>query len=329
MVEKSKLDLKKLFYMFPRISEKALGKPNLSGLEAEFKALARGEEEFSIKHFEILKDVNQKYWRFLYWWSIPELDDKDIDKLKKYFSFPRPDTETMVKEVCKILKNVEVCSCLLRFVDPVKYGILSPPVENLLNITGKTNPEKYLNYLEALEKLKHEYNFSRNADVDMALWTLSHILNSPELRYSDKEIQSIVDAYYAKPNLIKRIAARNALKQLLERKEEEYLNIADMFVENDHTISAFIAGREIERWLRSFCKDHRIGTKCIGKKGEPRDCTVNEMLKNLGFLLSYEREKKIRKWYRIRTDVVHDRRLVTVDEVENMVKGCLDMKTWK
>lgn len=261
MVEKSKFDLKKLFYMFPRISKKALGKPNLSGLEAEFKALARGEEEFSIKHFEILKDVNQKYWRFLYWWSIPELDDKDIDKLKKYFTFPRPDTETMVKEVCKILKNVEVCSCLLRFVDPVKYGILSPPVENLLNITGKTNSEKYLNYIEALEKLKKEYNFSRNADVDMALWTLAHILNSPELRYSDKEIQSIVDAYYAKPNLIKRIAARNALKQLLERKEEEYLNIADMFVENDHTISAFIAGREIERWLRSLCEENKIRTK--------------------------------------------------------------------
>jgi len=142
MVEKGKFDLKKLLDMFPRISEKPLGKPNLSGIEAEFKTLASGEEEFSIKHFEILKDVNHRYWRFLDWWSIPDLDEKDIDKLKTYFNFPRPDTETMVKGVCRISKNIEVCSCLLRFVDPIKYGILSPPVENLLNIIGKTNSEK-------------------------------------------------------------------------------------------------------------------------------------------------------------------------------------------
>jgi len=163
----------------------------------------------------------------------------------------------------------------------------------------------------------------------MALWTLAHILNSPELRNSDKECQSIVDAYYAKPNLIKRIAARNALKQLLEKKEEEYLNIADMFVENDHAISAFIAGREIERWLRALCKKHDIRTKRKGRKGKLRDCTVYEMLNSLEDLLSYERKARIRNCYRIRTDVVHDIRLVSIEEVEGMVKGCLEMKTWK
>jgi hypothetical protein len=326
MLEIGAFHLKQLRDMFPRISEIALGKPNLEGIEEEFRPLSRGEEEFSLKHIEILKDTEHRYWRFLDWWRMPEIKQSEIDDLKRLFRIPRPPVEEITKSLLAILKYIEITSCFLRFTDPVSYGILSPPVENLLNVRGNTPWQKYISYLEALKKLRIEYAFSRNADVDMALWTLAHILNSAELRHSDSECIDIVKAYYSKPNQIKRISAKNSLDQFLD--EKDYLNIADMFVENNHAIAAFIAGREIERMLKDLCKKNNIATKYKDSKGNLRDCGVGIMLENLRDVVSDEKRQRIKGWYGIRSDIVHDRRNVTREEVERMLTGCRELKTW-
>jgi hypothetical protein len=326
MLEIGAFKLKQLRDMFPRISEIALGKPNLEGIEEEFRPLSRGEEEFSLKHIEILKDAEHRYWRFLDWWRMPEIKQSEIDDLKRLFLIPRPPFEEMTKSLLAILKYIEITSCVLRFTDPVSYGILSPPVENLLNVRGNDDCEKYLRYLEALGKLRIEYGFTRNADVDMALWTLAHILNSAELQYSDTECKDIVKSYYGKPNLIKRISAKNSLDQFLD--EKDYLNIADMFVETDHAIAAFIVGREIERMLKHLCKKNTIATMYRDLKGNLRDCGVGRMLKDLDLsgILSNEKRRRLKSWYDIRSDIVHDRRVVTKEDVERMLAGCRDLK---
>lgn len=51
--------------MFPRIAKILYGRgPNLKGIEEEFRPLAEGNEELSLKHIEIIKDANKKYWQF-------------------------------------------------------------------------------------------------------------------------------------------------------------------------------------------------------------------------------------------------------------------------
>jgi hypothetical protein len=305
--------------LFPKISEIALGKPDLEGIEEKFRPLSRGEEEFSLKHIEILKDEGHTYWRFLDWWRIPRIEQSEVENLKEYFKLPRPATEVLAKRLFSVLKNIEIVSCVLRFTDPVSYGILSPPVENLLNARGNTPWDKYLNYLEALRKLRIEYGFSRNADVDMALWTLAHILNSAELRNADRECKEIVDEYYQKPNPIKRIAAKNSLKQFLD--ERDYMNIADMFVESDQAIAAFIAGREIERYLRNLCVRHGFSTKELCSDGFERNKRVSAMLDDLGNIVDRNDKRQIKKWYRLRSDIVHDRKHVTSKEFDDVIIG--------
>jgi len=327
MLESGALQLRQLRDLFPRISELALGKPNLEKIEEEFKPLSRGEEEFSHKHVEILKDEEHRYWSFLSWWRMPTIKQEEINNLKGLFKIPRPGVEMSARCLFTVLKNIEIVSCVLRFTDPISYGILSPPVENLLNVRGSTPWEKYINYVEALRKLRIEHGFARNADVDMALWTLAHILNSAELRNSDRECKEIVDNYYKKPNLIKRIAAKNSLEQFLD--EKDYLNIADMFVESDHAIAAFIAGREIERNLRKLCMRQGYRTKEVGPDGFERNKTVSTMLNELENTLGRDDKRQLKAWYRRRSDIVHDRKQVTVKEVEAIIVGLREFRDRK
>ena len=324
MLELGTLRLKQLLDLFPRISRLALGKPNLKEIEEEFKPLSRGEEEFSFKHLEILKDEEHKYWRFLDWWRMPTMTQSEINDLKELFRIPRPKADVIAKGLFAVLKNIEIVSCVLRFTDPASYGIFNPSVENLLNVRGSTPCEKYINYIEALRRLKIEYGFPRNADVDMALWTLAHILNSAELRNSDRECKDIVYKYYKKPNLIKRIAAKNSLEQFLN--EKDYLNIADMFVESDHAVAAFIAGREIERYLRKLCRKHGYPTKETDLYDLERNRSVSAMLEDLEHVIERDEKQQIKKWYRQRSDMVHDRKPVTIEEVNRIIVGLREFR---
>jgi hypothetical protein len=317
------LRLKQLLDMFPRISELSLGKPDMDGLEEAFRRLSRGDEQFSFKHIEILKDEEHRYWRFLDWWRMPAISPDEIDELSGLFMPPRPEPGVLTKRLFAVLKNIEIVSCVLRFTDPGSFGIISPPVENLLNVRGHTPCEKYVNYIDALRKLRIESGFARNADVDMALWTLAHILNSPRLRNSDQECWDVVDRYYKKPNPIKRIAAKNSLEQFLD--EKDYLNIADMFVENDHAIAVFIAGREIERYLKKLCKRHGYATTEI-VDGFERDRKVSAMLKDLENVIGRDDKNRVRTWYRIRGDIIHDKKFGTIEEVEHVIAGLREFR---
>ncbi len=325
MIEPGSFRLKPLRDLFPRISWHTLGSPNMAKLEEAFRPLAVGEEDFSVKHLETLKDEKHRYWNFLDWWRLPELNQSSLSNLRELLRLPRPPAIALVEGLFKELKNVEIVSCLLRFIDPVSFGILSPPVENLLNIRGNTPLEKYGNYLEALRELRDEYGFSRNCDVDMALWTLAHILNYNELRAVDPECREVADSYSSKPSLIKRIAARNSLQQFFDDKD--YLNIADMFIESDHTIAAFIGGREIERVLRKLCKKHKIKPTEICPDGIERNKRVSTMVNELHDCLRPEERHNLKQWYRKRSDLVHDRREISPDEICQFIKGLREIKT--
>ena len=324
MLEVGELQLRRLRDMFPRISELALGKPDLASLEEAFRPLSAGGEEFSVRHLELLKDKEHKYWRFLDWWRMPEISPAEIDGVKDLFNIPRPGPEVMTRRLFAVLKNIEIVSCVLRFTDPLSYGIISPPVENLLNVRGSTPWEKYVNYVDALCRLRSECGFVRNADVDMALWTLAHILNSRELRSLDPECRDVIDRYYRKPNPIKRIAGKNSLEQFLD--EKDYLNIADMFVESDYAIAAFIAGREIERYLRKLCLRHGYTTTETDDYGYEKIRKVSAMLRDLEDVIGREDKGRLRAWYRKRSEIIHDGSVGTADEVEQVIAGLREFR---
>lgn len=86
MIEIEKFHLKTALKYFPNISEVYLGKPKMKELEDIFKPLKDGEEAFSLEHLKILIDEENRYWKFLDWWKMPGIKEKELEYLKYIFN---------------------------------------------------------------------------------------------------------------------------------------------------------------------------------------------------------------------------------------------------
>ena len=84
---------------------------------------------------------------------------------------------------------------------PQEFGIVSPPVLHLLNLTPQPHHEEsYLRYVDTLHDIRRHYDvLERAADVDMALWSAAHLSLLSEYRalaaemYGDEYFQELLD----------------------------------------------------------------------------------------------------------------------------------------
>lgn len=237
----SGFDLKELLPLYDEIGRlKYGGTLNFPQLIKLMEPVRQGQEEFGLKHLEIIKgDLH-----FPAWWKMPELSPQEIASLKELFKNIQPKDTGLIQKLFDIFKNIEIMSCLLRIMCPAHYGIYSAPVENLLSIKAETPVKKYLCYLDDLSELKESYGFDTSAEVDMALWALSAILNEDWLRNNPDYHQIYLD-YLNEPNAVKRISARHALKNI-RRENVTYLDLAECFLEIDPEVAGFLAGKELE-----------------------------------------------------------------------------------
>jgi len=317
-----KFDLKQLRNHFYEIGEKICGQTlQLENLKKVFVPVRNNKEELSLKHLMAVRDD----YAFGNWWKMPEISEDDFLPLEGIFTEIRPQDEEVIGKLLNLLGNIEIVSCVLRLVDPQNYGIMSPPVENILNVKGKNSKEKYLNYLQNLEELKKEYKFVRIADVDMALWALANILNYPELRAYPK-YQKIYEDYRKRTNPIKKIMAVNSLSQIWQ--EKGYVFIAELFLGIDHEIAGIIAGREVERFVHNQCDKHGIEKE--GKTGEGgikyfSPSVLSDKLWKSRYI-RYEEHKGIKKWWALRNKLTHKFKIfITRDEVEKMIEGIINL----
>lgn len=321
MIEIEKFDLKTALRHFSDVSSLYLGKPKMEELEDIFKPIKKGEEAFSREHLKILIDKENRYWKFIDWWGIPEIKNKKIEDIKYIFEELKQKDELVIEKLFHLLKNIEMVSCILRFVDPNNYGILSLPVECLLHIKGKTPTQKYLLYLENLNELKKKYLFIRSADVDMALWTLARILNSSSLKEVPK-YEKIYKLYKNKPNAVKRIMARNALETIWE--EKSYFHISYLFLETDYVIAGLIIGRQLELFVKKLCKKNDISLWGWGRDWNEKRLSLRKLAQELSKdkHITNEERRIIGKWWDIRCDLAHEFKMKsTYDNVERMIEG--------
>jgi len=302
----------------------------LAEIENKLEPVRTGEEKFSRKHLEIIKDPEGQYWKFLTWWKIPNLDEAQYDLIGDSLAKLDPKKKTPVIRLNDVIKNIEIVSCILRFVDPFHYGILSPPVETLLGVKGDSSEQKYFNYLENLRELQREYNFTRIADVDMALWALSCILNKSELRQIPK-FKDYYELYRNSVNPIKLLMAKNSLEQIW--MEKGYLNIAELFLETDHKVAGILASRELERRVKETCKNRGIElykpTLAPRRKPEPREFMelAIELSKKIDFIKYYLDD--IRDWRHLRADLLHEiDKDVAYEDVVDMLKGVNELSVY-
>ena len=140
----------------------------LASLKGTHKALGISE----LRHL-----TSKKLWDFDKFWTIPpkRVLKKRLKGTKGLFRELPLKEELTIGVLYDIMKNIEVVSVILRFIDPTNYGIISPPVRYAIRqSSGKNYIDEYLDFLRVLRRYKEAYNFTRVADVDISLWILSY-----------------------------------------------------------------------------------------------------------------------------------------------------------
>jgi len=88
------------------------------------------------------------HWWFQKYWVFPPEHHVAPELKRRTFNFWRlPKGEVpLVAALLEVFKSVELVSIILRFVKPEHYGIISPPVERVLDVQrGSDAVETYLN----------------------------------------------------------------------------------------------------------------------------------------------------------------------------------------
>jgi len=220
-------------------------RPDYAGLERALEPVRSGERPFAFRDLETIQ--NGRYWDFRQFWRFPAESDIeqeiDLAEMARLIARLPLDETTSIGRLHAALKYIENVSVVLRFVHPAQYGILSPPVEKLLEVRrGSTEVETYLNYLRDIREIRDHHGMSRAADVDMALWVLQErVLAS----YRDHDL---LLAFRSDTWLLRRKAV-NLLAELAE--VDDTLELARALLEVHLPLSGMMAGFELERRLRA------------------------------------------------------------------------------
>jgi hypothetical protein len=158
---------------FSEVSEKKYGRPfNFRAIEISVGHL-RGKKPLTYTDLQYFE--SSEHWWFKDYWAFPP-QDRIVSALKdrrfNFWQLPKKETQTLL-DLLDAFKSIELVSIILRFVRPEHYGIISPPVERVLDVRrGSDAGETYLNYTGDLRNIRKAYSLPRVADVDMALWVL-------------------------------------------------------------------------------------------------------------------------------------------------------------
>lgn len=132
-------------------------------------------------------------------------------------------------------------SIILRFVRPEHYGIISPPVERILEVRRGSNAVgTYLNYIGDLRKIKEHYHFERVADADMALWVLHE-------RCFGSTLDEATRKEYRNDSFIRELQAKNLMEHFLA--DSTYAQLARSLLGTDHKFAGQLGGIAFEQMV--------------------------------------------------------------------------------
>ncbi|HET9480365.1 MAG TPA: hypothetical protein VFP98_01285 [Candidatus Polarisedimenticolia bacterium] len=260
-------------------------RPDYEGLEKALEPVRRRSRGFSFRDLETIQ--NPRYWDFRQFWRFPaesdirqEIEEEEMARLIRELPLDEARAIGRLHAAFKFIENVSV---VLRFVHPDHYGILSPPVEKVLEVRrGRTQVETYLNYLADLRALKAHHRLERAADADMALWVLQErVLSS----YRDHEL---LREFRCDTWLLRRKAV-NLLAELAEA--DQPLELARALCEVHLPLAAAVACHELERRLHAaqcapggpgheqILRGRYLHERAVGTGARPSRVEVLEMIR--------------------------------------------------
>jgi len=141
----------------------------------------------------------------------PHLEDKTFD----FHQLSKNNEDThkeraVINDLLLAFRSIELVSIILRFIRPESFGILSPPVERVLDVRrGSGAVETYINYLRDLRKIRDHYEgLPRAADADKALWVLH------EKCFSEPPEDPAMKQEYERDVFMQRLRAANLVAPL-------------------------------------------------------------------------------------------------------------------
>ncbi len=200
-------------------------------------------------------------------------------------------------------RQIEPASVVLRFIDPMRFGIISSPVQTVLGIRPLRRPTAtYEAYLESLTDIREDRRFERAADVEMALWVL-------QVGVLDGLLPMPLRAGLAKDHEedaeLRRIQARNLTKQLFETAK---LDVADALLTTVPAIAGQIAGVEFEQL---------VVAASLASGGDSHQ-KLRQHINSLGAPYRHLR-RKLHQVADIRNDAIHDPESTTPADVEYLI----------
>jgi len=181
-------------------------------MSPDMQAIERAAESLREKFPLSFHDLNelfhqaQRHWWFAEFWHVPRKDGW-LSLSFRLCDLDENNEKQAIRELLEEIKQIELVSVVLRFARPDAYGILSPPVERVLNVAwGSESAETYLNYLGNLRAICKVVPFARVADADMALWVL-------HAKYFGPWNREVSEYYEGDPTLL-RLRARNLIGPL-------------------------------------------------------------------------------------------------------------------
>ena len=192
-----------------------------------------------LRYFE-----SPRNWEFRRWWDFPPEHHVTPELKRREFNFWRlpKQEQRLVKSLLEVFKSIEIVSIILRFVRPEHYGIISHPVERILDVRrGGDAVENYFNYIGDLRKVAEHYHFERVADADIALWVLHE-------RCFGSGLDQATRKEYVNDSFIRELRAKNLMEHFLG--ESTYPQLALSLLRTNHIVAGQFAGIEFERMVR-------------------------------------------------------------------------------
>lgn len=289
---------------FPEISARKYGAPfDLAAIERAVRHL-RGRRPLT--YADLSYFVSAEHWWFEKYWVLPP-EDKISPKLAKltfdFWNLPKRQ-DGVLRQLLEVFKSIELVSIILRFVKPEAYGIISPPVERVLDVRrGSDALETYRNYLEDLGAVCAHYGFPRAADADMALWALH------ERCWGTLRDPGIAAAYEADPFML-RLRAKNLVGHLLAGRS--YGDFAHAMEHVDPQLAAIVACYTFELQLRALAA--RLGVRPARTLNDLIDAFADSAVAN------DVRRAEWRRLKAVRDAVFHEGRRPRAEQIAALIR---------
>lgn len=281
---------------------------DLPAIERSVKHLRR---EAPLSYADLARFESPKHWWFEKFWVFPpESHVSPVLKRRKFnfWALPKKESE-VIASLHYVFRSIELVSIILRFIKPEQYGIISPPVERVLDVRrGGDAEETYINYLADLRRIKTHYGFGRVADADMALWVVH------EKCYGEPRDPEISKAYHGDAFLLE-LRAKNLMDHFFD--QYTYAELARALARFKPKLAAQIGGIAFEQMVREKASP-------FGDHYADRDLeTVIDALRNDGAIddLMKGRWHKAR---RVRNRAIHAKEDPSHNDLESLLTLLID-----